>query len=123
MSLWWAGVQLEDYNEYACGFEGVQKKIMQLQLSCIFVYLCMMSTTEKLLNRFLTKPNDFSYRELKKVLNHFGYLEKQSSGSRVVFTNESISHSIKLHKPHPKQILKQYQLTLIIDQLRNKKLI
>jgi len=82
-----------------------------------------MSNIEKLIERFLTKPSDFSYDELKKLLSFYGYIEKQASGSRVVFFNETLDHSIKLHKPHPKMILKKYQIKLIKIELMNKKFI
>jgi hypothetical protein len=41
------------------------------------------------------------------MLNHFGYVQIQGSGSRVIFINENIGHKIKLHKPHPGNILKR----------------
>jgi len=82
-----------------------------------------MSTIGKLIERFLSKPRDFSYKELKRVLLHFGYYEKQCSGSRVIFYNNEIDHSIKLHKPHPRPQLKRYQLELIIGELSKKNLI
>jgi hypothetical protein len=80
-----------------------------------------MSNKEKLIERFLSKPNDFSYDELKRLLSFYGYIEKQTSGSRVVFFNKTINHSIKLHKPHSKTILKKYQIKLIMIELMNKK--
>ena len=76
-----------------------------------------MTKAEKLINRFLSRPNDFTYNELRKLLSSFGYKEQQGSGSRVVFSNERIKHNIKLHKPHPGNILKMYQIDLIIKEL------
>jgi hypothetical protein len=78
-----------------------------------------MSKTEKLIARFKTKPKDFSYNELVTLLAGFGYRQTQGSGSRVVFTNEKSNHKIKLHKPHPGNILKRYQLDLIERELEN----
>ena len=63
---------------------------------------------------------NFSFGELKRLLQCFGYLEEQGSGSRVVFKNSEINHKIKLHKPHPGNILKRYQLDLIEQELQNK---
>jgi len=80
-----------------------------------------MSKAEKILLRLLAKPNDFSYSELKTVLGMFGYIEVQGSCSRVCFKNNT--HKIKLHKPHPGSILKQYQLDLILEELQKQKLI
>ncbi len=34
-----------------------------------------MSKTDKLLQRFLSKPKDFTYEELWKVLKNYGYEE------------------------------------------------
>jgi hypothetical protein len=82
-----------------------------------------MTRFQKLLDRFLSRPKDFSYNELVRLLRGFGYIQQQGAGSRVVFTNEKIKHNIKLHKPHPGSILKMYQVDLIIRELRSNKLI
>ncbi len=82
-----------------------------------------MSKAEKLLNRFLLKPKDFTYHELKKLLTGFGYENistGKTAGSRVAFVNPETRHIIKLHKPHPKPELKRYQLDYIEETLRNK---
>ena len=71
----------------------------------------------------MSRPKDFTYNELIKVLGGFGYFEQQGSGSRVVFFNENLKHSIKLHKPHPGTILKRYQIDIIIEELKTKGLI
>ena len=80
-----------------------------------------MSKTEKLIVRLLSQPKDFTYLELRTVLNFLGYTEVQGAGSRICFKRET--HKIKLHKPHPGNILKQYQIGLIIDELRKEGLI
>ena len=82
-----------------------------------------MSSFEKLLIRFLSNPKDFSYDELKRLLSGFGYKEQQRTGSRVVFKNERLHHSIKLHKPHPGNILKRYQVNIILKELKIKGLL
>jgi len=79
-----------------------------------------MSKHEKLLIRFLSKPKDFKYDELKRLLGYFNFTEKQAEGSRVVFINTLSNVTIKLHKPHPINILKRYQLDLIENFLREK---
>ena len=63
-----------------------------------------MSKAEKLLVRLLSKPKDFTYPELKTTLTSLGYVEEQGAGSRICFKSET--HKIKLHKPHPGNILK-----------------
>ncbi|MFA5046500.1 MAG: type II toxin-antitoxin system HicA family toxin [Paludibacter sp.] len=80
-----------------------------------------MSRAEKLLVRLLSQPKDFTYSELKTILSSFGYVEVQGAGSRVCFKSET--HKIKLHKPHPGIILKQYQVSLIIEELKKEGLI
>ncbi len=85
-----------------------------------------MSQIEKLLARFLSRPKDFTYSDLKKVLEHFGYAEHnqgKTSGSRVAFFNNDLKHIIRLHKPHPQNELKRYQLNLAIEELKRKGLI
>mgnify|MGYP005865110577 CR=1 FL=1 len=91
-------------------------------------YLCVtyfewMTKFEKLISRFLTRPKDFKYSELKRMLSGFGYVELQGSGSRVVFFNDKIKHSIKLHKPYPENLLKTYQVDLVLNELKSKDLI
>ncbi|MDY6861995.1 MAG: type II toxin-antitoxin system HicA family toxin [Thermodesulfobacteriota bacterium] len=81
-----------------------------------------MSKHEKILQRFLSKPRDFTYNELRTLLLGFGYSEirtGRTSGSRVAFYNNKTKHLIRLHKPHPKNILKQYQLDYIKEELKN----
>jgi len=91
-------------------------------------YLCrnsylQMTKSEKLLSRFLSRPKDFTYIELLRLLSNFGYNEEQGSGSRVIFNNEEIKQNIKLHKPHPGNILKRYQIDLIIKELKSNELL
>jgi len=80
-----------------------------------------MSKSEKIKIRFLSHPKDFSYSELKTFLSSFGYEEIQGTGSRVCFAREN--HKIELHKPHPGNILKRYQIDLVTKELTDKGLI
>jgi len=85
-----------------------------------------MSKDQKLIVRLLSKPKDFTYNELCRVLNSLGYEESQSgktSGSRVAFIDKSTNHIIRLHKPHPSNELKQYQIELVIEELKSRGLI
>jgi len=82
-----------------------------------------MTRNEKLLNKFLSRPVDFTYYELIRLLRAYGYEELQGSGSRVVFRNEIIKHNIKIHKPHPGNVLKRYQIDLIMQELKTRNLI
>ena len=81
-----------------------------------------MSQKDKLYQRFLSKPKDFTFDELKKLLASFGYSEINSgktSGSAVRFIGKN-QHIIRLHKPHPSPIIKGYLLTMIIDALKKE---
>ena len=78
---------------------------------------------EKLVKRFLARPRDFTYDELRTLLKNIGYEEDQggkTSGSRVAFCNKTTRHIIRLHRPHPGNELKMYQLDLIRDELEGK---
>jgi hypothetical protein len=85
-----------------------------------------MSKFEKILERFLSRPKDFTYQELITLLHGFGYSETnkgKTSGSRVSFIHTKTKHIIMLHKPHPNNELKMYQIDLIIAELKNQELI
>lgn len=84
-----------------------------------------MTKREKLIERFLTKPKDFTWDELVNVLNGFGYNQMsvgKTAGSRVRFIHPNLS-VITLHKPHPRPLIKQYQLDQIINLLGQEELL
>lgn len=84
-----------------------------------------MSKITKLKERLLLCPNDFKWSELKTLLISFGYRESnvgKTSGSRVKFVSDE-HPPIILHKPHPKPVLKRYQLKQLIEHLKKEKLI
>lgn len=84
-----------------------------------------MTKIDKLQKRFLTKPTDFKWDELKVLLNGLGYKEcnaGKTSGSRIRFIHEKHSDII-LHKPHPRPELKSYQIKQVIDQLKKEGLL
>lgn len=83
-----------------------------------------MSKIDKLIKRLLSMPKDFTFDELEKVLNYYGFLRDnkgKTSGSRVEFYNDNIS--IKLHIPHPSKVLKTYQIRRIILALKREGLL
>ncbi|MDO8446798.1 MAG: type II toxin-antitoxin system HicA family toxin [Deltaproteobacteria bacterium] len=80
-----------------------------------------MSKAEKLLQRFLAKPTDFTFDELERFLKGFGYEEAKTgktSGSRVAFLNKQTKSVIRMHKPHPNLELKRYQLNDVEEVLK-----
>jgi hypothetical protein len=80
-----------------------------------------MSIKDKLLERFLRQPRNFTYQELKRLLNGLGYVEEKkgkTSGSRVIFYNKEKKHPILVHRPHPGNILKAYVMKYVLDELK-----
>jgi predicted RNA binding protein YcfA (HicA-like mRNA interferase family) len=78
-----------------------------------------MAKIEKLIERLLSRPTDFTWEELIKILGHFGYKELKSGGSRRKFADDS-NNVIALHKPHPQNILKRYVIDLVIAHLKER---
>jgi hypothetical protein len=85
-----------------------------------------MSKYDKLLKKLLIKSGNFTFNELRTLLTGSGYKELtlgKTSGSRVAFFNSNNNHIIRLHKPHPGNNLKKYQIEYIIEELRNTEVI
>ncbi len=83
-----------------------------------------MSRKEKLLKRMLSVPSDFTFDELKLVLESLGYSmtnKGKTSGSRVAFIKEQ--SIIRIHKPHPKNIIKKGALKDVVNYLKDNDLI
>ena len=62
-----------------------------------------MSTKDKLKERFSNQPKDFTFDELKTLLNGMGFkicTKGKTSGSRVRFQNPALRIIIDIHKPH-----------------------
>ena len=71
-----------------------------------------MSRKDKLINRLLKKPKDFTFDEMESLLAYFGYKLKQSrTGSGVKFIKEDGNEVIN-------GILKRYILEQVIEKLR-----
>ena len=79
-----------------------------------------MSKKEKIIERLKSKPKDFTYDEAKSLLNKLEFYEEnkgKTSGSRVAFVNNE-KIKIELHKPHPGNVLKPYQINILIKKLK-----
>lgn len=75
-----------------------------------------MSRRERLVQRFLANPRDFTWQELVALLAGFGYEPApggRTGGSRVRFVHRERA-PISLHRPHPGNV-RRYQL----DQVRS----
>ena len=80
-----------------------------------------MSKSEKALKRLLSNPKDFTFGELDAFLTGLGFQLSNAgstSGSAVKFINYKTGHIIRLHKPHPSSVLKQYIIKYITKELK-----
>lgn len=76
-----------------------------------------MSTKEKLIERLLSLPKDFTYAEVVRVFKIFGFVEHSkgtTSGSRVQFYRND-NQSYIMHKPHPSTIVKERALVQLVE--------
>ena len=83
-----------------------------------------MSTKEKLIERFKQQPRDFTFDELVRLFNGFGYVpgnKGATSGSRIFF--QKGNDCITLHKPHPGNTLKIGAMKSLYKELKQRKLI
>lgn len=84
-----------------------------------------MSKKDKLTERLLSRPADFTFDELVTLLRRFGYTllgAGKTGGSRVTFANGGGDY-IRLHRPHPRNILKLYQVDDVIAALTERGLL
>ena len=78
-----------------------------------------MSKKDKLINRLLMKPKDFTFDEMVSLLSYFGYELKQGgTGSGIKFIRTGSNEVINFHKPHPNGILKRDVLDQLIEKMR-----
>ena len=83
-----------------------------------------MGKKEKLINKLLALPKDFTFEEAETLLTALGFVKSKkgkTSGSRVRFRKGNVI--IDLHKPHPRKDLLTYQLKDIIQHLKEADLI
>ena len=79
-----------------------------------------MGTKEKLRERFLKMPSDFTFDEMQRLLEGYGYErgnKGKTSESRLIFKNGD-TRPIMLHKPHPGNIVKGYAMKQVLEELR-----
>lgn len=73
-----------------------------------------MSTKEKLLKRFFSKPKDLTWDEYVKVFKIYGFNLSNGNGSkRRFYNNDKLIFTI--HEPHPGNIMKHYTIVQAID--------
>lgn len=84
-----------------------------------------MSRKEKLVAKLKGRPKDFRWNELETLLKALGYIELnrgKTGGSRRRFAHNTAALII-IHKPHPGNELKAYQIDLIVETLTQEGLI
>lgn len=85
-----------------------------------------MTHREKLKERILQLPKDFTFEELETVLSQLGFEQDnkgKTSGSRVRFYHREKQLQYLAHKPHPKSIVKEKALKDIVNFLKENKLL
>lgn len=81
-----------------------------------------MSKKDKALQRLLSRPKDYTWDELVKLLKQFGYTELKNGktgGSRRKFSDAD-QHLISFHQPHPGNIVKAYAIDDLIKFLKER---
>lgn len=79
---------------------------------------------EKLIKRLKSYPKDFTFEEMKALLEMLGFEmsnKGKTSGSRIKFLKDDVV--IILHKPHPRKELLAYQIKQVIEVLSEEGLI
>ena len=83
-----------------------------------------MSTKEKLIERFKTLPNDFTFDETVRLFAASGYVisyKGATSGSRVKFIKGRDGYM--MHRPHPGNTIKRVEMRSIMEYLTERGLI
>jgi len=73
---------------------------------------------KKLIKRLKSKPKDFTFNEANSLLISLGMKRSnkgRTSGSRVEYSLDGLK--IGLHKPHPGNEFKRYQVSDLLDAL------
>lgn len=81
-----------------------------------------MGRKKKLIDRFLSRPIDFTYNELTRLMDNYGFKEVQGQGSAVSFVN-SKAITLYMHKPHPRKTLLNYEIKKVTKFLAREGLI
>ena len=77
-----------------------------------------MSKKDKLLEKLLSRPADFTWDEAIKLMKNHHFMLLKQSGSRRVFRHVS-GLKVFLHEPHPQNTLLDYAMERLIEGLRS----
>ncbi len=80
-----------------------------------------MAKLQKIIARLQSRPSDFTWAELKQIMQAFGYELKTSGGSGRKFIHSDSKATLFMHEPHPGKILKAYQVKDAIHFLKQEK--
>jgi len=83
-----------------------------------------MSKKEKLIARLKSKPRDFTFDEAEALLLSLGFVKSnkgKTSGSRVLFERDGLP--VDMHRPHPGNELKGYQVLKMLKLLEKEGLV
>jgi len=83
-----------------------------------------MSKKDKLIEKLKSKPRNFSFEEMETLLLTSGFKKHKTGktgGSRVRYMRNGVP--VLLHKPHPNNELKPYQVHNVLEVLRKEGLI
>ena len=83
-----------------------------------------MSKRVKLTERLKSNPKDFTFDEMKSLLELLGFKlsnKGKTSGSRVRFLRDNTA--IVMHKPHPRKELQEYQIKQVLEILTKEGLV
>ena len=85
-----------------------------------------MSKKEKLMKKLIAGGGSFTFDEAYTLLGALGYVmtnKGKTSGSRVSFVRTETGAKIIMHKPHPRNELKEYQVRLLREHLEEEGLL
>jgi hypothetical protein len=85
-----------------------------------------MTKHEKLVEKLLNGSASFTFDELVRLLNGYGYemsVRGRTTGSAVLFFHPATEDKILIHRPHPQKEIKQYVIKLIVEKLKSNNMI
>ena len=81
---------------------------------------------EKLIAKLKSNSRSFTFDEAEALLGYFSYHRSnkgKTSGSRIMFIRDEHKVKISMHKPHPRKVLKDYQVKQLLNQLEQEGLL
>lgn len=79
-----------------------------------------MSRRDKLLAKLNAANNTFPWADLETLMVQLGYEQQEKAGSRVRFYNAKTGHMLRLHRPHPENIIKGGALKAVCLALKQE---